>query len=504
MNIDDMISMAFEQGTGMKRSSVTRTKRFRELLAKTQGDNIVTAHERAEMQYLGERLADAAFKRLPAKIRKTAVDYQDSVMIESCANLFVDLGVHTNRLRKHSGTQNDAISEGVLPRQYSLGLRPAIRPNCLGLSQAMIGWARAAGAECALVDVLQLNDVDYCVGMYRGHLLMGATLQDMPYFSATRRMLRDVQEVATAFAENIRLWANNDRAHHALYIARKGTLGVVIDPYMHVIYYVKARRRFIAKTRRGLRCNNATKYVKLQAHVGSTFEVNADDTKTILLKFESFVKDYTLDSWFELGEFIDQLADALAMLAREVIDASGANELKDTPPLANASKDAIVGEFMNAGWTSLMNEEERALLADKTVPIDVRYSSVMRRNRTKRRFEQVVNRLVGLFLEYMYKLQVQEFTLRNVHPLIELNAPEYHLAVMTVNHLAMANDVDASDLLRHRPFSQSLIRDTLPNVLTSKDIRVKQAHDLSRKRLRGLDYEKIMPEIRTSISLERN
>lgn len=487
----------------MKRSSVARSARFKELLAETQGDSLVTAHERAEMQYLGERLADAAFKRLPAKIRKTAVDYQGAAMIESCSNLFVDLGVHTNRLKKQSGTQNDAISEGVLPRQYSLGLRPAIRPNCLGLSQAMIGWARAASAECALVDVLQLNDIDYCVGMYRGHLLMGATLQDIPYFSATRRMLRDVQKVATGFAEGIRLWANNDSAHHALYIARKGTLGVVIDPYMRVIYYVQARRRFIAKTRRGLR-NNATKYIKLQAHVGSTFEVNADDTKTILLKFESFVRDYTLDSWFELGEFIDRLADALAMLAREVIDASGADELKDTPPLANASKDAIVDEFMNAGWSSLMNEEERALLADETVPIDVRYSSVMRRNRTKRRFEQVVNRLVGLFLEYMYKLQVQEFTFRNVHPLIELNAPEYHLAVMTVNHLAMANDVDASDLLRHRPFSQSLIRDTLPNVLTSNDIRVKRAYDLSRKRLRVLEDEKIMPEIRTSISLERN
>ena len=367
----------------------------------------------------------------------------------------------------------------------------------------MIGWARAAGADCALVDVLQLNDIDYCVGMYRGHLLMGATLQDMPYFSATRRMQRDVQKAATAFAKNIHFWANNDRAHHALYIARKGTLGVVIDPYMCVIYYVKARRRFIAKTRHGLRYN-ATKYIKLQAHDGSTFEVNADDTKRVLLKFENFVKDYTLDSWFELGEFIEKLADALAMLAREVIDACGANELKDTPPLANASKDAIVGEFMNAGWTSLMNEEERALLADKTVPIDVRYSSVMRRNRTKRRFEQVVNRLVELFLEYMYRLQIQEFTLRNVHPLIELNAPEYHLAVMTVNHLAMANDVDASDLLRHRPFSQSVIRDTLPNVLTSKDIRVKRAYDLSRKRLRVLEDEKIMPEIRTSISLERN
>lgn len=504
MNIDDMISMAFEQGTGMKRSSVTRTKRFRELLAKMQGDSQVTAYERAEMQYLGERLADAAFKRLPAKIRKTADDYQDKVMIKSCANLFVNLGLRTDRLREQSGTQNDAISEGVLPRQYSLGLRPAIRPNCLGLSQAMIGWARAAGAECALVDVLQLNDIDYYVGMYRGHLLMGSALQDVPYFSATRRMQRDAQKVAAAFAKNIHFWANNDRAHHALYITKKGTTGVVIDPYMRVITFINAKRRFIAKTRHGLRYNNATKYIKLQPHVGSTFEVSADLTKAILLKFESFVKDYTLDSWSELEEFIDQLADAFAMFARDVIDASGAGELKDTPPLANASKDAIVGEFMNAGWSSLMNEEERALLADETVPIDERYSSVMRRNHTKRRFEQVVNRLVGQFLEYVYKLQVQEFTRRKAHPLIELNAPEYHLAVMTVNHLAMVNDVDASDLLRHRPFSQALIRDILPNVLTSNDIRVKQAYGLSRKRLRALDDEKIMPEIRTSISLERN
>lgn len=500
MDINDMISMAFEQGTGMQRSSVARTARFKQLLAETSGDELVSAYERAEMLYLGERLADAAFMKLPKNVRESATTYDTENAVDACFDLYKNLIVRISHIRQLWPTQNVKLSECVLPQQYSFALRSSVRPNCLGMAQMMVGWARAAGAEYKLVDALRLNDSEFTVGMYTGHLLIEDVLENNQYFPSIRKLHRTTRMRTTAYAKNIEYWARNIAAHHALSIDT-GTRGIIVDPYTAAFY---SFGKLTLERDTASAPYTQTGYVQKYPFDDDAFSTHISYMGKLLTSFENLALSYGRDSWTELLQLLTRFATDISDLAREVVKASGDYIIEQVPALSSGSQDDLLADFMNIGWGWLMTDDERKTVSNESIPPTERYAAVVGRNRTKRRFMQIVNRIVSHVVNCLYLIAIQNYQGSYSHPLVELNAPEYHLAVMTVNHLAMSNGVDAASLLRHRPFSQSLIRDTLSSVLASNDVRVKQAYDCSQEHLRGLQPEQIMPELRTLVSLERN
>ena len=368
------------------------------------------------------------------------------------------------------------------------------------MAQMMVGWARAVGVEYTLADVLRPNCLGFNLGMYRWHLLIVEVLENHQYFPSIRKVYRTAQMRTTEYAKNIEFLSQNMAAHHALCIDA-GALGIVVDPYMKTAYPVD---KWTVGEYDGGAPYRETKYVRTNPFIEDAFTVNVDLLEKLLTHFESTASSYCRYSWMELLRLLAVLAAEISNAAREVMKVSGDKIIKQLPALGSGSQDDLLADFMNIGWGWLMTDDESKTASDESIPPTERYAAVFGRNRTKRRFMQIVNRIVSHVVNCLYLIAVQDYQRNDSHPLVELNAPEYHLAVMTVNHLAMSNGVDAASLLRHRPFSQSLIRDTLSSVMASNDVRVKQAYDCSQEHLRGLQPEQIMPELRTLVSLERN
>ncbi len=495
-----MISQAFEAGTGMKRSSVARSKRFQELLEQTEDGAFVSAYERAEMLYLGERLADTAFRRLPINVRRSAEAWAAGEG-DSTTHLAILYDTITDWQQKlpSANRRQKACADAVLPNRYRFDLRAPLRPNCLGLAQMMVGYARVTGAEYTLADTLRRYDVDRTMGMYLGHMTIDSSLAAYDAFPSVRKYRRSVAKQRALFQKDLRVVLSADNyslAHHALMVKRReDATWELVDPYMFRIYGLELLPEDIEILDGETRHDDTITY-SLYPFVEHTFE---SMTTIVDVGLRQFEKMAALPFHEETVEFvirwIDLAATYIAGEAEEIRDRRRRLGVQEVIPFNIGTKDKLKKQLYGEAFKRFLTEEEKELLARDDTDADAVYERMAHRIHTRWQRDHVMNRFLGLFLRFTYELQVHSYELLDIHPLIELNNAEYHLAAMTVNHLAVMNGVDATQLICHRPYSQFIIRDTMSGVLASNHDHVKSAHQGAVECLRSAGADKVLPAL---------
>lgn len=484
----------------MKRSSVVRSRRFQELIETSVDTEITSAFEISEMTFLGERLADAAFQRLPRSVRRSAATWaisDDGARRGTC--MLYDTLV--NWQYKWTPAQRDQTicAESVLPLKYSLGAQNRVRPNCLGIAQAMAGYARNAGAEYVIVDTLRRYDVERTTGMYVGHVEIDASLEQYQYFSGVRRYRREVDAQRKLFERDLGTILspqNASQAHHAMMIkVPDEVLWRFVDPYMHRLYNYELEANTKAILANETDSADTALY-KFHPFIEDVFQGTAELVNAALRTFEELaVKSFRPVDYEFLEAWIDLATVYITIKADEIRENRTIIGVVEQDPINILPAEQLKIRFYEEVIGPFMTAEERERADAGALSTSEAYGLAVGRSGTKRRRNQALNRFLRLFLRYTYELQVEAYELVDVHPLVEINAAECHLAAMTVNHLSVVNNVDPSDLIRYRPYSQFTVRGTMADIQNSTDARAMKAYACGLDYLRGIPRDNVLPAL---------
>ena len=466
MALESLLEDAFSRGCGISRAYALRTPRYRELLAESPRVPNTTQSETAEMIYLGERLADRAFANLPYNIRRKAGEWpgmSDAERHELLGLLMSRLTTYDwARVHRQPLHRDKDVSE-VLPAEYGSWSRGKSQPNCLGMSQMLLGFARATGADHLMVDTITQHDVfseelfeqttRKMIGLLRPH-------------DADPGIARLVSKLEVYRERSLRTLARltDIQAHHALLI-RVGGEWILVDPYLSRKYPVgvlsrsridvhdaimkRPRRRWLVYGGRQRKLDCAESLAALEETIG--FYVRRQEPAS------SF-------------GFQKVAAEAAATLAWMGID-------------PHSRKRPTIKEMENVFW-HLMTAGLMTRLQRKTWPrgnqrvtqaFQRRFDlQVKRAQHRKRERNAAIKRLIReiclIGMSVVYDAQADPST---DHRRIEISHPALHLATMTLNHIGHRTDRSTAELLRFDT-SQWIVHDTLKEVMQSDNRRLRR------------------------------
>lgn len=462
MALESLLEDAFRRGCGISRSYALRTPRYRELAESGPRVPNTTRAETAEMLYLGERLADRAFANLPYRIRKRAEAWPNMSLLEkhSALNLLMSRLVTDQWVRIHRVEDRDDPSvEQVLPDQYGSWSRGKVQPNCLGLSQLLIGFARATGAEYLMVDTVTQHD-------YFNEQLLEQTSRKMmdllaPHVSdpSIARLHRRIEVINEQALRTLVRLEKNHQAHHALLIKVEDTW-VVVDPYLRTKYEVGALAKQIdyykAITERPRRRWMVYGARRLKTDVMCSIHA----LESVLELYAR--RDEPLSS-FTLTQAVGTAAGSLCWIGVDL-------GVRHRP-----SKDDIHTVFWRTMTGSLLTRRESrewkgpkiSKAIDKA--LNKRIEMVDRRKRDRNAaLTRLIKEVCIVGLEVSYNASRSR---RQEHRRIEIAHPALHLAAMTLNHIGHMTNQSTADLVRFDN-SQWIVHDNLREVMNSGDKRL--------------------------------
>ena len=248
MSLEPILEIVFKDGCGVSRPRALKSPRFAELLQSSPRISHVSQHEVAEMMLLGELLADKAYLTLPPHIRKMAEGWETLSSDEQLYVLSTLLVTLTSQewRRNTSRGLHDGENYSCLPHKIGSWQRGSTMPNCLGLAQMLVGFARAANAEHCLVNVI----IDSQAGVMALSLTIlreiEASLEKYADTELDKRVLRRNRE---SQEQNILIQAElslTHQLHHALMIRLKDCW-MIVDPYLGRLYAFHGDSRRITR-----------------------------------------------------------------------------------------------------------------------------------------------------------------------------------------------------------------------------------------------------------------
>lgn len=484
MALESLFEDAFRRGCGISRSYALRTPRYRELSETFPHVAHTQQHEAAEMAYLGERIADRAFLNLPKYIRDRALQWQDmdEVRQHQLLNALMTR-LTSKRWINASESRRKLLYNTVssaLPAQYGHWSRGKSQPNCLGMTQMLIGFARATGADHLMVDTLIQHDY------YREeqfYLMVTQMLKKLNRHRADPGIAQIIRRLETKQHFALRMLAQQQQrhqAHHALAI-KVGSNWVLVDPYLGTKYNLDAvthmrteiyqemlsqpRRRRMLLSGRQLRTDQRMALIGLEHAVKAYAKRNRP-----LKKYSGLVEPAAAGSAFawmgvELGR--NELTE---------------KELEDA--MAFAEIESILTRSERKEWNETNGRPKTFTASER-----VRHIA-----RSKRARNAMLKRLVRYAATTCLVANYNHAVSRKAeHRLVELAHPTFHLAVMTLNHLAGHTGLPAIELLRFSS-SQWIIHDTLGEVAASEDAKMQRILETSLRRIEKYPYM-MLPEL---------
>lgn len=462
MALESLLEDAFARGCGISRSYALRTPRYKELALSGPRVPNTTRAETAEMLYLGERLADRAYANLPYKMRKRAEAWPSMTLLEKHAalNLLMSRLVTDKWLSTHKAEdRDDPCVEQVLPAQYGSWSRGKVQPNCLGLSQLLIGFARATQAEYLMVDTVTQHD------LFNEQLLeqTSRTMMDMlsPYaaYPPIARLIRRIGVIHTQTLRSLVNMERNHQAHHALLIKVEDGW-VLVDPYLRTKYEVRGLSKgtdyYAAINKRPRR--RWMLYGARRLEVDATRSIRA--LENVL---ELFKRRDEPGSSFGLSDAVGSAASELCWIGVDL----GA---KHCP-----SSSTIHERFWRTMTASLLTRRENKRWKGPKAPKSIDDALHMRLDLAEKRKRERNAALVRLIKEVcLVGLEVSYNASRSrkqEHRRIEIAHPALHLAAMTLNHIGHMTDQSTAHLIRFDN-SQWIVHDTLREVMNSGDERL--------------------------------
>ena len=235
MPLLSVIDSAFERGTETSAHSAKSSARLRELEVKYDHDNPSYNKLFGLVELLGERLADRAFKNLPAHIRRLAPQWHDSstgTRKTILTTVFKELNAPAWRKIKRPYVVDDPGISVVLPAECRSWTRGQVRPNCLGMTQALIGFARRAGMKYVMVNTLTRKDEM----QYRLHLKtlqeMNRRLQLLDDSIIKRKLQKSLDRNIRSILKSIATVIQDKQGHHCLLLEVSDGEWCLLDPYL--------------------------------------------------------------------------------------------------------------------------------------------------------------------------------------------------------------------------------------------------------------------------------
>jgi hypothetical protein len=463
MALDSLITDAFQRGCGISRSSALKSARYQELVASTPRVPNTTQSETAEMMYLGERLADRAFQHLPYAIRKRAEAWQAATEVEQHAtlNLLMTRLTNTEWLRIHGRQRRSSheISE-VLPAERGSWARGRVQPNCLGMTQMLIGFARATGAKHLMVDIVTQFDLfneQQAEQACRSMLELLAPHRDNPSIA---RISAKIEKYRLANLSALAHMEEIQQAHHALLI-KVGSFWVLVDPYLGRKYQIDVLSKGNLDIYRAVTKHPRRRWMQ---YGGKAIQFDSAYSIAALKEvLELYKRRNEPTSSFDIVEATARASSALCWIGEE--------RSKKKP-----ARHKISRTYQVALTAALLTRTEaKRLEKGSKVPASIERSTNHRFDQAQRRKRDRNAALLRLIrytclvsLEIPYQASISRKT---EHRRIEIAHPTLHLAVMTLNHMGHMSNRSTAELLRFDS-GQWLIHDTLREVMESEDNRL--------------------------------
>lgn len=466
MALESLLEDAFARGCGISRAHALRTPRYRELLAEATRVPNTTQSETAEMIYLGERLADRAYANLPHSIRKRAGQWSTMTSTERHQTLDLIMKKLTSRewarIRRQPLDPVKNVSE-VLPAEYGSWSRGKVQPNCLGMSQMLLGFARATGADHLMVDTITQHDLfseelfeqttRKMIGLLRPHNADPGIARLISKLEVYRE--RSLQTLAQL---------TDLQAHHALLI-RVGDEWVLVDPYLSRKYPVAVLSRGRVDVHGAIMKRPRRRWL---VYGGRQRELDCAESIAALEETIGFyARRQEPASSFGFQQVTAEAASTLAWMGVD----------------PHSRKRPTIKEMENVFW-HLMTAGLMTRLQQRTWPrgnqrvtktFQRRFDLQVKRAQCRKRernaaIKRLIREICLIGMSVVYDAQADRSA---DHRRIEISHPALHLAVMTLNHIGHRTDRSTAELLRFDT-SQWIVHDTLREVMQSDNRRLRR------------------------------
>lgn len=481
MPLEALLDDVFRRGCGISRAYALRTARYRDLQIELPHVTHTNAAEMAEMAYLGERLADRAFSNLPKKYRDAANRWSE--MSDDERKTVLDQMMNELRSYVWAEARGQKVSRKpnkgeALPASYGSWTHGKMQPNCLGMVQMLIGFARATGAPHVMIDTLIQQDIS---AMRSTFMALEEILRITIPFAGHSR-IRRVRKIILKYRQGLlSVLANaGERAmHHALAIKISDDW-VVVDPYLKKHYALPAQWRKLLD-----RTSDGSAFPKVWAMYYPYNKLSAKQA----IKAVEYAADALLDD--QIGKDVDVTVLTSKMAVSLVHARHPYSELSELKKFEGDFV-KLVGVLMDA----YMISRYRAKLLDALSPEDLVVSLALWQKRNRRSRMWSFFRLLYIStLEAVVALSECTIDSEAQHPLIEASYPTVHLAVMTLNHVAGQRSLSAADLIRFDR-SQALARDIIAEIDGGSNKLYPRILATRLRRWRKFPASMVMPEIR--------
>jgi hypothetical protein len=483
MSLDDHMQTAFHRGTGVSREYALRSKRVRELTQETVRNPQITPTDFAEMTYLGERLADAAFKAIPRYYRREALKWADMEQYDHKI-LLTMLSYELNsaewkrRARRLDAHLPYSSFESVLPGVYRSWRRGPVQPNCLGVTQMLIGFARKTGAKHLMVNVLERVDERKLVEIHKSLTLIKDELfAGHQHIPAVRRLGRSIARYDREVLDTLGRIYDKHGAHHALLIQTRDGSWQLLDPYL--MSHIPTIENESADSE--LNVTDAYDYIAKE-HGGAVYFCDRESNKAPLL----FLAVVMLKRVIEMEKgAVEEMETLLAGFKNTLV--------RDEAAMLHDKQEDYVW-FGRRKAKELENE-------DRAVVHELRERAIARTRVNTQLRLRAHSRLIQYVFELVIKLLYSEAE-PYLPPTVELVNPSYHLGVATVHHVGSSQQQMQPDIIRYTK-SQFVLRDVLFGSPLKELIPFGPSLKLALEMIDDLGSNMVLPEIKLYLEQQR-
>jgi len=465
MSLDELLETAYRRGTGVSRRHALSTARFRALSKEQSPAFHATAAEWAEIQYLGERLADKAFRNLPKDIRDDTVLWHEMPRILQLELLNRMLNaLNTPEWARLRGIEENYEPEldsasTVLPKEYGSWTEGPVQPSCLGLMQMMIGFARAVDAPHLMLNVIVRSDIAGEHFTFRAFDLLKRSLEPYEGRPVVKSMQHIADNCAKGALKQISEVYQGHQAHHALIIKLAGGHWYVLDPYMRML-----ERAFNVEDSSDM--FDADVYPSLMKEPARLALMGSD--QDIIGSEEDF--DVLHELFLQLMDIKDGSVARVQWILTRFRNRLVGNHDKQMA-LAVERVIWMGGEIQKLEYNEQATFDKREIAARK------KHLRVNKRDRD-RMYRRAMRQMFFFLSYFVYGLAKPA-----LHPSVEVVHPSVSLGIATLHHLATTNGTVEPQILRFTR-SQFILRDVLNEPLTwdasMREILIDQLFELRR------------------------
>lgn len=242
--LEELQEIAFRRGVGISRRNALKSEDFHSFHAASRHGIKVPGRETyIQLEYLGGRLADRAFKNLPVRLQRMAYGWNQLSMGEQQDALEdIVLSLESGDWYYRRGLQHDdSIASTIFPNESKTWSRGKQPPNCLGMIQMLVGFARAAGEKHLVAT--PLVPTDYLTARFHafGYEKLIECLEPHSDLAPVRRVLREWHRAQRRWYQLFPMYdERNGQAHHGLLLRGKGRRWHYVDPYFRTLSSVSS------------------------------------------------------------------------------------------------------------------------------------------------------------------------------------------------------------------------------------------------------------------------